>query len=262
VPDALPQQIRQQLDDPFAELAGPLAGTRKLHFEVVESSELTPSMRQVTLTAPELAGFSYAPGQDVMVLVAAEGNRPVRRRYTIRHLDTENLTLTLNIVLHGQGPGERWLRAAAPGDTIEGIGPRGKITPSASADWHLFMGDESALPAILRMTESLPENAKATVVIEVSGPEDEQPIFAGAVTRDSWLHRLGRPAGDHELLAAEARDVELAPGVGQAYLFGEATVVLKLREILESRGMRPDQMSPKAYWGKGRANAGHGEPPR
>jgi NADPH-dependent ferric siderophore reductase len=262
VPDALPQQIRKQLDDPFAELTGPLAGTRRLRFEVAENGQLSPNMQGVTLTAPELAGFSYAPGQDVMLLVAADGNRPVRRRYTIRHLDHENLTLTLNIVLHGQGPGERWLSAAAPGDTVEGIGPRGKITPSATADWHLFMGDESAMPAILRMTESLPDTANAIVVIEVPDPDDEQPIFAEAVTRESWLHRLGRPAGDPELLAAEAQEIELPPGVGHAYLFGEATVVLKLREILESRGIRPDQMSPKAYWGRGRANAGHGEPAR
>jgi len=262
MPDALPKQIRQQLDDPFAELTGPLAGTRKLHFEVAGNSRLSPSMQEVTLTAPELAGFGYAPGQDVMLLVAAEGNRPVRRRYTIRHLDEENLTLTLNIVLHGQGQGERWLSAAVPGDTIEGIGPRGKITTSPSADWHLFMGDESAMPAILRMTESLPDSANATVIIEVPGPDDEQPIISGAVTRASWLHRLGRPAGDPGMLAGEAQEAELAPGVGQAYLFGEAAVVLRLREILESRGMRPDQMSPKAYWGRGRANAGHGEPPR
>jgi hypothetical protein len=39
-------------------------------------------------------------------------------------------------------------------------------------------------------------------------------------------------------------------------------VVLRLREILASRGFPPDQMSPKAYWGRGRANAGHGEPAR
>ncbi len=260
MPDAVPPQIRQQLADPFAELTGSLAGTRKLRFEVVDNGQLSPSMQQITLTAPELAGFTYAPGQDVMLLVAAEGSRPVRRRYTIRHLDQENLILTLNIVLHGQGPGERWLRSAVPGDTIEGIGPRGKITTSPSADWHLFMGDESAMPAILHMTESLPAQAKAAVVIEVPEPADEQPILAEAVSRASWLHRLGRPAGDPDLLAAEAREVELAPGVGQAYLFGEAAVVLRLREILESKGIRPDQMSPKSYWGRGRANAGHGEP--
>jgi hypothetical protein len=36
--------------------------------------------------------------------------------------------------------------------------------------------------------------------------------------------------------------------------------VLRLREILTTRGLAAGQMSPKAYWGRGRGNAGHGEP--
>jgi NADPH-dependent ferric siderophore reductase len=262
VTDALPQQVRAQLEDPFAELTGSLAGTRRLKFEVVESGLLSPSMRRVTLTAPELAGFSYAPGQDVMLLVAADGKRPIRRRYTIRAFDPDQLLLTLNIVLHGQGPGERWLSAAQPGDTIEGIGPRGKITTSPTADWHLFMGDEAAMPAILAMAESLPAAAEATLVIEVPDPDDEEEILAQASTRVTWLHRLGGNAGDPALLSAEAAEVELPRGAGHVYLFGEASVVLTLREILGQRGVVADQISPKAYWGKGRANAGHGEPPK
>src|SRR5580700_739520 len=109
-----------------------------------------------------------------MLLVAADGNRPVRRRYTIRHLDQAQRRVTLDVVLHGDGPGERWVRAAKPGDRIEGIGPRGKVTASPAADWHLFMGDESAMPAIMAMTESLPGDSEATIVLEVPDPDDEQ----------------------------------------------------------------------------------------
>src|ERR1022692_1898225 len=128
MPDSVPAAAAAQLDDPFAELRGPLAGT----------VQLTPHMRRLMLTAPELADLTYRPGQDVMLLVAVDGNRPVRRRYTIRALDPASRMLTLDIVLHGDGPGERWVRAARPGDRIEGIGPRGKITTAAGADWHLF----------------------------------------------------------------------------------------------------------------------------
>src|SRR5215472_11267121 len=180
--DALPATVRAALDDPFAELTGNLAGTRRLQFEVVSSAPLTPHMQRLVLTAPELDGFRYEPGQDVMLLVAADGTRPVRRRYTIRYLDLARRMLTLDVVRHGDGPGERWVAAARPGDRIEGIGPRGKITTSASADWHLFMGDESALPAIFAMTEALPGDSAATVVIEVPGPDDEQDLPAAART--------------------------------------------------------------------------------
>jgi NADPH-dependent ferric siderophore reductase len=260
--DAVPQTVVAGLDDPFAQLTGPLEDTRKLYFEVVSSSQLTQHMRRIELTAAELDGFSYRPGQDIMLLVAVDGRRPVRRRYTIRHLDRARQRLTIDVVLHGDGPGERWVRSAQPGDRIEGIGPRGKVFPSMSADWHLFMGDEAALPAIVAMTESLPGDADATLVLEVPEEADEQYVEAAARTRVSWLHRLDRQAGDpaSSVLVAEAAEVELPPGNGHAYLLGEASVVLVLRERLTARGLPPDQMSPKAYWGRGRANAGHGEP--
>src|SRR6478609_3021709 len=260
--DALRESARAELDDPFAQLTGPLASTTRLDFEVVDSARLTPHMQRLTLTAPQLDGFGYLPGQDVMLLVAAEGNRPVRRRYTIRQLDEAARLLTLDIVLHGDGPGERWVRSARPGDRIEGIGPRGKITTSPAADWHLFIGDESALSAIFAMTEALPSDRPAMLVLEIPQESDEQDLAAAATTRISWLHRLGAPAGDPSALTAEAAEIELPPGRGHAYLFGEATVVSRLREVLAGRGLGQDQMSPKAYWGRGRANAGHGEPAR
>ena len=260
--DALTESTRAGLDDPFAQLTGPLASTTRLDFEVVDSARLTPHMQRLRLTAPQLDGFGYLPGQDVMLLVAAEGNRPVRRRYTIRQLDPAARLLTLDIVLHGDGPGERWVRSARSGDSIEGIGPRGKITTSATADWHLFIGDESALPATFAMTEALPPGSQATLVIEIPEEDDEQDLSCAATTRISWLHRLGAAAGDPKALAEETAEVELPPGRGHAYLFGEAKVVLRLREILTERGFSPDQLSPKAYWGLGRANASHGEPPR
>jgi NADPH-dependent ferric siderophore reductase len=260
--DALPESTLAALEDPFAQLTGPLASTTRLDLKVVDSARLTPHMQRLRLTAPQLDGFGYLPGQDVMLLVAAEGNRPVRRRYTIRQFDEAARLLTLDVVLHGDGPGERWVRSARPGDRIEGIGPRGKITMSAAADWHLFLGDESALPAMFAMTEALPPDRAATLVLEIPDESDEQDLAAAATIRISWLHRLGAPPGDPSALAAEAAEIELPPGRGQAYLFGEATVVSRLREVLTERGLSQDQMSPKAYWGRGRANASHGEPAR
>jgi NADPH-dependent ferric siderophore reductase len=260
--DALPETSQITLDDPFAELAGPLAGTSRLPLQVVESGQLTPHMHRLRLTAAELDGFGHAPGQDVMLLVAVDGNRPVRRRYTIRALDPASRMLTLDIVLHGDGPGERWVRAARPGERIEGIGPRGKITTAAGADWHLFAGDESALPAIFRMAESLPAGTPVRALLEIPGAEDEQDLRAEASTHVTWLHRDGAPAGQPDALAAALGVVPLPAGRGHAYLLGEARVVARLREVLAARGLEPDQVSPKAYWGRGRANASHGEPAR
>lgn len=250
------------LNDPFARLEGPLAGTTRMRLRVERNDLLTPAMQEVVLSAPELADFTYRPGQDLMLMVDVDGDRPVRRRYTIRAVDQAGRQVTLGIVRHDDGPGERWVRAARPGDQIEGIGPRGKIFPSAGADWHLFAGDFSALPAFFAMAGSLPAQAQATVILEVPGRDDEQELTSEATASTLWLYREDRPAGDPSALAAALADVPLPPGTGHAYLAGEARLVLALREALAARGMPADRVSPKAYWGLGKANAPHGEPPR
>ena len=262
MPDSVPAATAAQLDDPFAELRGPLAGTVRMRLEVVGNTQLTPHMQRLELTAPELADLAYQPGQDVMLLVAVDGNRPVRRRYTIRDLDPARQLLTLDIVRHGDGPGERWVRSARPGDTIEGIAPRGKIFLNRQADWYLFAADESGLAAVFAMTGSLPPGGRAAAVLEVPEAADEQKPDLPAGVGLTWLPREGRPAGDPEALAAALQAAELPPGTGHVYLFGEARVVLALREVLAARGVPGEQVSAKAYWGRGKANAQHGEPAR
>ena len=258
--DALPESARAELDDPFAQLTGPLASTTRLDFEVVDSARLTPHMQRLRLTAPQLDGFGYLPGQDVMLLVAAEGNRPVRRRYTIRQLDTAARLLTLDIVLHGDGPGERWVRSARSGDRIEGIGPRGKITTSAAADWHLFIGDESALPAVFAMTEALPPDRPATLVLEIPQESDEQDLAAAVTpaspgctvsarplaTRRLWPPRQPRsscrPAAAMPTCSARRRS---CPGYGRSWPSGgSARTRCHLRPTGAAAGPTPATASP------------------
>src|SRR6516165_3614460 len=104
------------LNDPFAVLAGPLAATTRMRLEVVSSERLSPAMQRLVLTAPELAGLAYQPGQDLMLMVGVAGDRPVRRRYTIAGLDRARQQVTLDVVRHSDGAGERWIAAARPGD--------------------------------------------------------------------------------------------------------------------------------------------------
>src|SRR5256884_8333419 len=183
------------LTAPFAVLTGPLAATTRMQLEVVDSRPLSPGMQRLVLTAPELAGLQYRPGQDMMLMVAVDGDRPVRRRYTIRALDHARQLLTLDVVRHAGGPGERWVAAARPGDRIEGIGPRGKIFLAEAVDWHLFVGDESALPAFLAMTGALPVGARALVILEVPGSGSEQDLVTAADGQVDWMYRGGGPGG-------------------------------------------------------------------
>jgi len=131
-----------------------------------------------------------------------------------------------------------------------------------AVDWHLFVGDDVAVPAFAAMIEALPAGGRAIVIADVAGAADEMKIdTAATVDVDvTWLHRDGAPPGERDALLAAVRDVPLPEGVGHAYVFGETAVVNAVRDALAARGLATEQMSPKAYWGRGRANASHGEP--
>jgi NADPH-dependent ferric siderophore reductase len=236
----------------------------QLDLEVLDATALTPTMRRIRLTAPDLASLRYLPGQDLMLSVPAPSGEFFRRRYTIRSFYPDVPALAIDVVLHGEGPAASWARAAEPGWRIEGIGPRGKITVDPAAAWHLFAGDDSAVPASLAMAESLSDPARGIVVLEVDGPADEQPTHRpdGRGVPITWLHREGADPASGANLVAALHAVGLPSGTGHAYVAGELGVVAEMRAALLGRGLEAQQISAKPYWKAGRANAAHGEPER
>ena len=142
--------------------------------EVRGAWAITPTMRRLRCTAPELAALSHLPGQDLMLTVPTTDGQFVRRRYTIRSFDPANATIDIDVVLHGDGPGATWAAALQPGTLVEAIGPRGKVTVDPSADWHLFAGDDSAIPASLAIGRIPGHTEHAVVVLEVDGAAGEQ----------------------------------------------------------------------------------------
>jgi NADPH-dependent ferric siderophore reductase len=179
-----------------AELASRL-GVAVVPLRVVDAAELSPSIRRIKLAADVLADIAFEPGQDLMLSVDPSGG--ARRRYTIRSLDRRARTVDLDVVVHGDGPGASWARSAQPGDRLEAIGPRGKVTLRRDAAWHLFVGDETFLPAALAMIEALRVDGVARAVIEVDGPADEQMPRTVADAEIVWLHRHGAAPGDPTL---------------------------------------------------------------
>ena len=244
---------------------GPLADAALWNLEVVDAAPLTPSIHRVILTAPGIEGLAHVPGQDLMLRIPLGDEKIVNRRYTIRRFDRAGRTVTIDVSLHGAGPGTDWIRAAKAGDQIAAIGPRGKITVDPAADWHLFVVDETGLPGALAMMESLPPGSSATAILEIDTLDDEQEADASAVAHLDlrWLHRLGASApGDSDPMLHAVSAVDLPSGAGHAYLAAEVRVVREIGRVLGERGLGPEQISSKAYWRRGLPNAEHGEPTR
>ncbi len=217
---------------------------------VVAARDLTPRMRRLTLHVPNLQ--RCRPAQDVELILADETGRKVKRRYTIRHFRASAGEIDVDAVLHGHGgPGSQWAATAATGDPIEFFGPRGRLE-LREADWHLFVGDESALPAFATLIEALPSGPAAIALIEVDGAADEIALTRAGELSVRWLHRAGDPAGTPRLLAEALDALRPPPGTGRAYLLGESRAVVALRDHLP---VGREQTYLKGYWNLGRVTA-------
>ncbi|MFD8902100.1 siderophore-interacting protein [Streptomyces ardesiacus] len=235
--------------------------------QVVRTERLTPHMQRVVLGGEGLAAFSADTCTDhyVKLLFPARGATypepfdmeriredfpreqwPVTRTYTVRHWDAEHREMTLDFVIHGdEGLAGPWATRVRPGEKIHFMGPGGAYAPDPAADWHLFAGDESALPAIARSLEALPDGARAFAFVEVEGPEEEQKIDSDVEV--VWLHRAGRPAG--QTLVEAVRALDFPGGRPHAFVHGEAACVKELRRYLRvERGIPREDLSISGYW--------------
>ncbi|GIJ09132.1 siderophore-interacting protein [Micromonospora andamanensis] len=176
---------------------------------------------------------------------------PRLRAYTVRDWDAAAGELTVDVVHHGdEGLAGPWAAALRPGDEVLFVGPGGAYAPSPAADWHLLVGDESALPAIAASLARLPVGAPAHVFIEVDGPADEQPLPSPGAVRLTWLHRGVRPVG--EALVDAVRGLDFPAGRVHAFVHGEASFVRRLRRLLRvERSVPRDWLSISGYWRRG-----------
>jgi NADPH-dependent ferric siderophore reductase len=249
---------------------GPERKQRKVHRAVVRRTERSsPHMIRVVLGGAGLVDF--APGEftdhyvklifpqagvdypEPLDMAAVRRDLPREqwpriRTYTVRAWDPAARELTIDFVYHGdQGLAGPWAAAARPGDEIRFLGPGGAYAPSVAADWHLLVGDESALPAVAASLERIPAGAPARVFLEVAGPGEEQPLDTPGDAEIVWLHRGDAPVG--KLLVEAVRGLDFLPGEVHAFVHGEANFVKELRRFLRmERGLPREQLSISGYW--------------
>jgi NADPH-dependent ferric siderophore reductase len=243
---------------------------------VRRTERLTPHMVRVVAGGAELAEFPDTPHTDRYVkiifprpgvvypepfdleTIQAELPReqwPVTRTYTVRALDRASGELTIDFVHHGDtGLAGPWAAAAGPGDVLRLLGPGGAYAPDPAADWHLLVGDESALPAIAAACERMPAGVPVLAVLEVADVAEQQSLGGPGALAVSWLHRDGGEPG--QVLAA-LRGLTLPAGRVQAFVHGEAGLIREVRRhLLDERGVPRDALSVSGYWRRGRDEDG------
>ncbi|MEU4541073.1 siderophore-interacting protein [Streptosporangium sp. NPDC023825] len=205
--------------------------------EVVRAVRLGPNFVRVTFGGEDLAGFAdkgfdqrikvILPLPDGSITPLGDGDdwyqrwralpdelRNPIRTYTARAVRPELRELDIDFVLHGEvGPASRWATRVAPGDRVVVVGPNAahpgpvggqEWAPPAGASHLLLAGDETAVPAIAAIVESLSGSVRATALLEVPEAADALPLDVRPGVEVVWLPREGARHGD--LLIPAVRD--------------------------------------------------------
>lgn len=245
-----------------------------MHARVRSTTWLTPSLVRVVLGGGDLGAFAMPgdpePHTDTYVNLAIPpvdapygpvfdpaqvrtdhppDAQPARRRYTVRAWDEVSKELTLDFVVHGDdGVAGPWAALAQPGDVLVFQGPAGGYRPDPEADWHLMVGDESALPAIAASIEAVPDGVLVVVRLLCDGPEHVLQLTTPGTLDVQWLHRTGDPS-DVDPLVESVRTLAFPRGRLHAFVHGEADEVRALRRhLLAERGLSRSDMSCSPYW--------------
>lgn len=240
---------------------------RSLH--VLRVERLTLHMQRIVFGGSELDGFlSSSPedhvklffpnskGQLVPPKMGPDG--PIyptdrepspMRDYTPREYDAERGELTIDFVLHGDGPASTWAAQAKAGQSLVIAGPRGSFIVADDFDHYVLIGDETALPAMGRWLEVMPANATVTLLAEIPDRADRQSLRSNAHFDVQWLERQGADAATSNLLETALRRLPIPAGDTFYWIATESQRARHLRQYLsDERGVPKDWLKASGYW--------------
>jgi NADPH-dependent ferric siderophore reductase len=240
--------------------------------QVKRVQPLTPHLIRVTFTGDDLHDFESAsfddhikvffpaPGADRPVLPSAGPNgpvfpedqpRPVARDFTPRRYDRAARELDIEFAMHEAGPAATWAAQAKVGQYLGIGGPRGSLVIPTGFDWHLLIGDETALPAIARRLTELPAGTRVAAVLEVADPSARMNFDTEAELHAVWRYRSESPYRGAALLQA-VRETYLPEGEGYVWAAGESATMRAVRyHLCTERGVDKSRIRAASYWKQG-----------
>lgn len=196
-----------------------------VHCHVLSATLITPHMRRLVLGGPEINSWLATPEVHTpaaWVKVFPEGIKG--RAYTIREIDLDRSTITLDFVMHGHDQSEdthsvsAWAKYCQAGDAVQIAGPRnGGFQLAEDTDWLWIGADLTALPAAIRIIESLPAHIQVAGLFIVDSLEDQQEIHNQCKLRTRWRTLAVRPdlLADRNVLI---KDIDTLKEIGRAHV--------------------------------------------
>jgi NADPH-dependent ferric siderophore reductase len=235
--------------------SGDLQPTRVRHelhvrdLDIVRVEQLSKNFVSVTLSGPQLAGFTSLSFDDhIKIMITTPDGDQVRRDYTPRAFDAEKLELTIEFALHEKGYASDWAKQVAVGQHLTIAGPRGSTIIPKEYAWHLLIGDSSALPAIHRRIDELPANARVMALIQIDDENDKRDMQVPSDLTVIWV------TSADELLS---NLIALALPLGNGFIWcaGEAQVMATAKHhIIHDKQHPARNTSVASYWKRGAAD--------
>ncbi|MCL8012844.1 siderophore-interacting protein [Streptomyces sp. AS02] len=178
--------------------------------------------------------------------------RAVMRSYTLRALRRDPDEVDIDFVLHTPaGPASEWASRAATGDRVLLLGPAIadnraiRFRPPEDTDLVVIWGDETAVPAVSAILESLPAGTRARVWLEVHDAGDIQDLVTEADAEITWLVQ--------EEAVGAIRAAQLPPADHPyVWIAGESGSVKALRRhFVQERGVDRRRVTFVGYWRQG-----------
>ncbi|MFI7633975.1 siderophore-interacting protein [Nonomuraea sp. NPDC049400] len=233
-------------------------GKYAMEATVTVAEQVTPAMRRVRLETDSPVAFPHTPGQHIRIQLTDPLSVPgilrpseTLRTYTIWDLDAGNRAIELRIHLYaGDGIGLRWARAARHGDRVTFWWPQGDFF-TREADYHVFIGEETASAAFGPMIRALDPSAEVYGVLESEAPEHDLPMPEARPLRR--VYRRGAPAASSRVLLGAVAELDLPGNTGAAYVAGEARTCQLVRDFLvRERNWPRTSIKVKPFWTPGK----------
>lgn len=196
--------------------------------------------------------------------------RAVMRSYTLRSLRREPggpTEIDIDFVLHGTdpgaavpaGPASLWAAGARAGDRVVLLGPALadnraiRFRPPTGTDLVVLWGDETALPAVCAVLESLPAGLRVRAWLEVQHAGDILEPVTAADAEITWLVRDEHPGAGSPLALDAVRAARLpAAEAPYAWIAGESGCVKEMRRhLVRERGIDRRRVTFVGYWRQG-----------
>ena len=244
--------------------AGPAAAPVRRKFCAVTVraiEDLSPRMRRITFHGESLEGFGPPkPGSHIKLFFGdlppgwqpIPGQpRPTSRTYTPRHFDPVRRELVVDFVRHGEGVASEWAEQAHIGSPLLIAGPGGGQVFPDNLRHLVLLADESALPAVGTILDSLPAHCLVTLIAEVEDATDQRQPSANRSTDVRWLLRSSSRAAAGSLLLQAAKGLSLPEGA-MVWVACEAGAMREIRKVLLNEvGVDRSLLVTRGYWKAG-----------